>query len=134
LVVCDIYMWFLIYCVELWFLIYIYALLFTWKSKKQKKICCGFVECNDHCTRQSWENSSNNFPDLPSAMAIALGKENLKKIKNALPSALAVALGKENFLKNKNRLCRVPRRYGTRQRILKKKEKFFSECCTRQRN
>ena len=73
-------MWFLIYCVELWFLIYIYALLFTWKSKKQKqKFCCGFAECNDHCTRQSWENSSNNFPDLPSAMANALSKENKKK-------------------------------------------------------
>ena len=52
MVVCDIYMWFIVYCVELWFLIYIYALLFTWKSKKQKKIVVA----------------------LPSAMTIALGK------------------------------------------------------------
>ena len=69
------------------------------KQKTNFFFCCGFAECNDHCTRQSWENSSNNFPDLPSAMAIALGKENLKK--NALPSALAVALGKENLKKIK---------------------------------
>ena len=74
MVVCDIYMWFLIYCVELWFLIYIYALLFIWKSKKQKK----------------------NVVALPNAMAIALGKENLKKIKTGFPECLgAMALGKE---------------------------------------
>ena len=80
--------------------IYIYALLFTWKSKKQKKIVVA----------------------LPSAMTIALGKarkiaatisqicrvqwplHSAKKIKkiiiNASPSALAVALGKENLKKN----------------------------------
>jgi len=52
-------------------------LLFKWKSKKQKK--------------------RNLEVALPSAMTIALGKENLKiKIKNALPSALAMALSKEN--------------------------------------
>ena len=51
------------------------------EKQKTKKKFCGFAECNDHCTRQSWKYSSNNFPDLPSAMAIALGKENLKKIK-----------------------------------------------------
>ena len=35
------------------------------------------------------------------SQAIALGKENLKKIKNALPRDLAVALGKENLKKIK---------------------------------
>jgi len=51
------------------------------EKQKTKKICCGFAECNDHCTRQIWENSSNNFSDLLSAMAIALGKEKFKKNK-----------------------------------------------------
>ena len=42
--------------------------------EKQKTIffCCGFAECNDHCTRQIWENCSNNFSDLPSAMAMKI--------------------------------------------------------------
>ena len=96
MVVCDIYIWFLIYCVKLWFLIYIYAPLFTWKSKKQKKIVVA----------------------LPSAMTIALGKAGkiaatisqicrvqwplhsakkiLKKIKTGFAECLgAMALGKE---------------------------------------
>ena len=65
--------------------------------KKQKTIffCCGFAECNDHCTRQSWENSSNNFPGH------CTRQRKLKKIKNALLSDLAVALGKENKKKIK---------------------------------
>ena len=88
------------------------------EKQKTKKNCCGFAECNDHCTRQSWENSSNNFPDLPSAMAIALGKENLKKNKKMLCRvSWQWHSAKKIFKKNKNRLCRVPRRYGTRQRI-----------------
>ena len=97
-----------------------------------------------YCLHGKAKNKKKFAVALPSAMTIALGKARkiaatisqicrvqwplhsakkiLKKIKNTLPSALAVALGKEIFLKNKNRLCRVPRRYGTRQRILKKKK------------
>ena len=79
------------------------------EKQKTNKIffCCGFAECNDHCTRQSWENSSNNFPDLPSAMAIALGKENFKKNKKCFAECLGG---------------------GTRQRKLKKIKTGFAEC------
>ena len=55
---------------------------------------------------------------MPSAMTIALGKENFKKInkKHLLPSAGAVALGKEVKKTDFFAECRS---CGTRQRVKK---------------
>ena len=56
-------------------------------------------------------------------MALALDKAGkLGLCFPALPSARAMALGKDFFLKRKKFLCRV-QEYGTRQRIFKKKRK-----------
>ena len=67
-------------------------------KNKKKKFRGGFAECNDHCTRQGALGKEKlKKTRFPSAMVIALGKENLKikNKKHPLPSAGAVALGKE---------------------------------------
>ena len=97
---------------------------------------------------------------LPSAMTIALGKENLKKNKKtpfaecrccgtrqrglkkqiSLPTAGAMALGKEFFFKKKIRRRQIFAeclKFGTRQSSLYRKgirRRLFAECCTRQRH
>ena len=66
------------------------------QKTKKKKFRGGFAECNDHCTRQGALGKEKlKKTRFPSAMVIALGKENLKKNKkHPLPSAGAVALAK----------------------------------------
>ena len=59
-----------------------------------------------------------DFPALPSAVTMTLGKKILKKKFKTLPSAIHRALGKEIFKKNKKSLPSVYR-VDTRQRNLK---------------
>ena len=49
------------------------------QKTKKKKFRGGFAECNDHCTRQRKLKIKNKKHPLPSAGAVALGKEVLKK-------------------------------------------------------
>jgi hypothetical protein len=67
----DVYVIYPVLCVD----IYVISLLVLMESKKQKNsIFPLFAECH---TRQSW---ITNFPALPSARALPLGKEISKKI------------------------------------------------------
>ena len=84
----------------MWFLLYIYALLFKWKSKKQKK--------------------RNLEVALPSAMTIALDKENLKKLKKHAFRVHGHCTRHRKFKKNKKTPFAECRCCGTRQRGLKK--------------
>ena len=84
--------------------------LFAWmESKKQKIAFSLFAECHTA---------------FPSAVTMALGKAGEQRPNfPALPSARAMALGKDLFfLKKKKFLCRV-QEYGTRQRIFLKKQR-----------
>ena len=89
-------MWFLIYCVELWFLIYIYALLFTWKAKNKKKFAVALPSAMTIALAKAGKVAATISQICRVQWPLHSAKKILKKIKNALPSALAVALGKEN--------------------------------------
>ena len=78
--------------------------VFVMMERKKKKLFAvlgHFAEC---CTRQR--------TPLPSAMVTALGKagkmDDQKTDFPALPSAVTITLGKEFFLKKEFKLCRVP--------------------------
>ena len=94
--------------------------IFVMMECKKIAILGHFAEC---CTRQrtplpsamvttlgkagKMGDQKTDFPTLPSAVTITLGKEIKKQIKLCrVPGVLA--LGKENFQKKIKALCRVP--------------------------
>jgi hypothetical protein len=73
---------------QIWsFVIYIYALLFTWKSKKTKK-----------------KNFIGGFPECLGCGTQGRGFFFLKKRQISSPSAWAAALGEEGFFKKKTKI------------------------------
>ena len=124
-------------------------------KKIKKKIKNTLSECNGHCTRQRKLKIKNKKHPLPSAGAVALGKEVKKnRFLCRVPELWHSA---KSFFKKKIRRCRpsadgvksLPSartafgkvfaecpKFGTRQSSLYRKgirRRLFAECCTRQR-
>ena len=96
----DVYVIYHVLCVD----IYVISLFVLMESKKPKKIA--FFPSLTMALGKAGKQRSN-FPALPSARAMTLGKDFFLKRKNFFAECKSMALGKE---------------------FSKKKKKFFAEC------
>ena len=128
--VCDgiwMCMWYIMCCV----LIYMWFLcLCWWKAKNQKIAIFSSLPSAVTMTLDKAGKQRPNFPALPSARAMALGKDFFKKRKNFFAECKSMALGKEFSKKKEKILCRVPLRWHSAKRPSELTSDFFCRVLT----